>query len=228
MSRGPKPKYDKESILAVIAEYFYTHNDEELSSFSLNTIYEDIQYYASQSLTYNKVAFPKYAQMRKILIAELSNNGLYEKGERLTTNVASRIIKLYDYYTDEEYIEKNISENFTFEFFSDPVISCIAKLPPVEAIDILASGLSNAENKSVSWGRINIIHHLCQKIKQKSPEIILAVIPQYNRMMYLKSNGKISDHVDNINPLPDTLCLFVKDTPEGRKFIEEQKLHVIP
>lgn len=58
--------------------------------------------------------------------------------------------------------------------------------------------------------------------------MILAVIPQYNKAIYLNQNGRIDKHINNINPLCDTLLFFVKDIPEGRAFVKEQKFLVFP
>lgn len=221
-----KPKYNKEILVKVIADYFYAHRNEKLFDYSFETIYEDIRYYASKSLLYKKVEFPGYEHMRKILINELKSKDRFQQGEKLTTAVASRIMELY--FSHSYYIEKTISEQYSLSVYCDPVITCVVNIPPVEAVDILAKEKSASKNKSVSWGRINIIRELCKEIKQKNPDVILAVIPQYNRMIYLNEKGRIDKHVENINPLFDTLIMFVRDCPEGRQFIEENKFPVFP
>lgn len=225
---GTKPTYDKEAVLSVIAEYFFTHNESDFLSHSLEHVYSDIISYASESAIHQKVKFPKYSQMRKILISELTENGEYSHGERLTTSVAYRITKVYKCY-DSDDIESVLYHNrYNVSIYSDSVIICTIRLPSEEVLDILAESIGEAKNKSVTWSRVNIIQRLCSKIKNKNSKVILAVIPQYNRMVYLNSNGKISKQTDKFNPICDSICVFVKNTPEGRQFIEENKFPVFP
>lgn len=225
---GTKPTYDKETILLVFAEYFFTHNENDFLSLSLERVYSDIISYASESAIHQKVKFPKYSQMRKILISELTENGEYSQGERLTTAVAYRITKNYTCY-DSDDIESLLYHNrYNVSMYSGSVIICTIKLPSEEVLDILAESIGEAKNESVTWSRVNIIQRLCKNMKNKNPKVILAVIPQYNRMVYLNSNGKISKQTDKFNPICDSVCMFVKNTPEGRKFIEEHKFPVFP
>lgn len=227
--RGPKPKYDKDAVLLVIAEYFFKNKENhDLLNQSLEQVYSDIIKYASESVIHQKIKFPKYSQMRKILISELSKNGEYSDNERLTTAVAYRITNIYEYYESDTIEDIICYNNYKVTHYDDSVIICTLKLPPTEVLTAFAEIISNKRKKSVSCGRINLMSHLCQKIKQKNPDVILAVIPQYNHMIYLNRNGKISKHIDDINPLCDTLCMFVKNTTEGRKFIEEHKFPIFP
>ena len=113
--RGPKPRYEEEDVLEAMAVYFYEHmvvRKEDLSVFTMDAIYDDIQHDASQSILYRNVAFPKYSRMRKMLIDHLSAYGLYQEKERLNAAVASRIIETY-----EIDAEKNVftSANFLSE-----------------------------------------------------------------------------------------------------------------
>ena len=104
--------------------------------------------------------------------------------------------------------------------WANPIV-CTIKLPPVEILDILAEGYGIERNKSITWGRINMIQRICRKIKQENPELILAVIPEFNRMMYLNQNGRIDSEVRDCDIICDTLCMFVRNTKEGRKFVKE-------
>ncbi|MGN0607260.1 MAG: hypothetical protein ACI4JM_12135 [Oscillospiraceae bacterium] len=153
---------------------------------------------------------------------------LIYSNERLTTAVAYRITNIYEYYESDTIEDIICYNNYKVTHYDDSVIICTLKSQPTEVLTAFAEIISNKRKKSVSWGRIYLMSQLCQKIKQKNPDVILAVIPQYNRMIYLNRNGKIAKHIDNINPLCDKLCMFVKNTPEGRKFIEEHKFPIIP
>ena len=78
---------------------------EDLSVFTMDAIYDDIQHDASQSILYRNVAFPKYSRMRKMLIDHLSAYVLYQEKERLTAAVASRIIETYEIDAEKEDME---------------------------------------------------------------------------------------------------------------------------
>ena len=109
--RGPKPRYEEEGVLEAMAVYFYEHmvvRKEDLSVFTMDAIYDDIQHDASQSILYRNVAFPKYSRMRKMLIAHLSAYGLYQEKERLPAAVASRIIETYEIDAEKEDITDDI------------------------------------------------------------------------------------------------------------------------
>ncbi len=139
--RGPKPRYEEEDVLEAMAVYFYEHmvvRKEDLSVFTMDAIYDDIQHDASQSILYRNVAFPKYSRMRKMLIDHLSAYGLYQEKERLTAAVASRIIETYEIDAEKEDMDVLLSNHYTLTTYGGPVITCIAKLPAVEALDTLA------------------------------------------------------------------------------------------
>lgn len=215
----PNIKYDKEKVLEITAEYFFTHDKESFIHLPFEKVYEDIKKYALKN--HKRVKMPQFSQMRKILIAHLTEYELYTSGEHLTTEVAFRITDSY-YNSDEiEYFLYN--NNYDVTIYSQSPIICTIKLPPVEVLDMLAISISDEKNKSCTWGRINLIHHLCQKIRKKNPDLILAVIPQLNRMVYLNRNGKISNEINQLNPVCDTLCMFVKNTPEGHAFVKKMK-----
>ena len=163
-----------------------------------------------------------------MLIDHLSAYGLYQEKERLTAAVASRIIETYEIDAEKEDMDVLLSNHYTLTTYGGPVITCIAKLPAVEALDTLARIESKEKQKSLTWSRINMLRKLCQKIKKRNADVILAVIPQYNKAIYLNQNGRIDKHINNINPLCDTLLFFVKGTPEGRAFVKEQKFLVFP
>lgn len=219
--------YDREEVLRITAEYFYQKNKGEIISLSFEKLYSEIVRYAS--VKYKRTKMPAVSQMRKFIIAELekdmNDDGdeqkiLYTKGERFTSEVAYRLKKRY--YNDENIEEILRIEYDVFVYCETPII-CTVKLPPVEMLDVVAEGYSDENNKSVSWGRINFIKNLCKKIKNKAPSIILAVISGLNRMVYLNENAKISENAEDFNILCNTLCIFVRNSPEGRAFIEKIK-----
>lgn len=71
---------------------------------------------------------------------------------------------------------------------------------------------------------MNLIRRLCRSIKKTNPELILAVVPESNRVIHLNADGKIDREMASLNPICDTLCMFVKDGEEGRKLINEFKI----
>ena len=66
-----------------------------------------------------------------------------------------------------------------------------------------------------------MITRLCWKIKLQNPDIILAVIPETNRLLYLTDEVVINRQMKSINPLYGSLCMFIKNTPEGQKIKNE-------
>lgn len=42
-------------------------------------------------------------------------------------------------------------------------------------------------------------------------------------MVYLNENAKISRKMDEINPICDTLLVFVKNTPEGCELVKQME-----
>ena len=219
--------YDREEVLRIVAEYFYQKNKEEIISISFEKLYSEIIKYAS--VKYRRTKMPAVSQMRKFIIAELENDEnddgdkqeiLYTKGERFTSEVAYRLKK---HYYDNENIEDVLRIEYNVSLYCETPVICTVKLPPIEILDTVAEIYSDENNKSVSWGRINFIRKLCRKIKNKAPELILAVIPGLNRMIYLNKNAKISKNAEEFNILCDTLCIFVRNSPEGHAFIEKIK-----
>lgn len=202
--------YNKEKVLEIIAEFFHQDNAEEYLSLPFETVYSDIVKFAAKK--HRRVQMPKFAQARKLIISELSDWGLFQDGERLSTQTAYRLKKRY--YDDYAY---------DVTIYADDPIICTIKLPPAEILDMLAVGISDAKNKSHLWGRINVIRNLCSRIKKRNPDLILAVVPEFNRMIYLNENGNISSGMEELNPICDTLLMFVKNTPEGRELVKQME-----
>ena len=74
------------------------------------------------------------------------------------------------------------------------------------------------------WGKIDSIRKLCDRVKKRDPENILAVIPESNRMVYLNETGKINNKMKELDPICDTLLMFVKNTPAGRELVNSMSL----
>ena len=54
------------------------------------------------------------------------------------------------------------------------------------------------------------------KDQKKDATLILAIIPECNPMVFMK-NGSIHIQDENMDPICNSLCVFIKNTPEGRK-----------
>lgn len=104
----------------------------------------------------------------------------------------------------------------------DPVITCKVELPLKEALDALAGNMWSTKKKVTSWNRFNMISRLYGFIKRKNADVILAIIPQYNKLYYLDSDGKINRNRKITDSVYDTPLIFIKDTPEGRIFLKKQ------
>ena len=62
--RGPKPRYEEEDVLEAMAVYFYEHvvvRKEDLSVFTMDAIYDDIQHDALPHCPDSKFHFPSTA-----------------------------------------------------------------------------------------------------------------------------------------------------------------------
>lgn len=219
--------YDKEKVLNIVAEYFYQKSEEEIISLSFENLYSEIVKYAS--VKHKRTKIPAVSQMCKLIIAELESDKddcgneqeiLYTKGERFTSKVAYRLKKRY---YDNENIYEVLSIEYDVSVYCNTPIICTIKLPPDKVLATIAESYSSEHDKSISWGRVNFIQKLCNKIKKKAPSLIIAVIPEYNRMIYLNKNGKISKETNEFNVVCNSLCVFIKDTPEGHAVVEEFK-----
>ena len=218
----PNQKYDREKVLEVIAEYFSQEWREEDSHISFRELYNKIIEYTNT--THKKIKMPAFSQARKIIISALTDEDLFRDGERLSSKTAYQLKNCY--YTEDiaDVITGFLSRTYETEIYKENPITCIIKLPPVKVLDMLAVGYSSQKNKPRMWGRINVIYRLCQRIKKENPELILAVIPEFSRMIYLDKNGYIHNQTNQFNTLCDTLCMFVRNTDEGRKFVRKMEI----
>lgn len=209
----PNVKYNKGKVIEVILEYIFSQN-EKCTSMPFEKLYSEIVKYVSSN--HKKIKMPAFSQARKIIISEL---GL-PKGTRLTSKVVYNVIK-NNYYNNEK-IEDVLLNEYSLSVYCDTPIICTVKLSSVEQLDIIAKNRSKQNKKSVEWGRINLMQNLLSKIKKKNKNI-LAVIPEFNRMIYLNKDGKIDKSTKNFNPLCDTFCVFIKNNEDGRAFVEKIK-----
>ena len=63
--------------------------------------------------------------------------------------MASRIIETYEIDAEKEDMDVLLSSHYTLTTYGGPVITCIAKLPAVEALDTLAR-IESKEKQEVS------------------------------------------------------------------------------
>lgn len=208
-------KCDREKVLSIAVKYIISGATEEDFLLPVEKLYERIVCFAKNN--YPDEWMPKFSQARKIILAELAASGLYEQGERFDTSVFYR---LKDLYYDDELIEEVVRYEYEVSCYADAMIVCTIKLPPTEIMDGIISGISKKKSRSEMWGKIDSIRKICDRIKKRDPDTILAVIPESNRMVYLNENGKINNKMKELDPICDTLLMFVKDTPAGRKLVE--------
>lgn len=206
-----------EKICEVTAEYFLTHKKEVFFSLSTQEVYEEVKKYASDAVNYATLKFPGFLQVRKIWISFLSKNHQYTPGERLTVAVLYRLIYIYKYY--DYGIIKDILEynHYHVQMHNGDPIICVIPLLPEKISDIYAKNIIHGNKEAmIRW---NFIRNLCKEIKKINPSLILAVIPQVNRMSFMCKNGKINCQIRDLPPIYDSLCIFIKNTPEGQNLI---------
>lgn len=210
--------YDREKVLEIIVEYFFKEYRDGDLSVPFGKLYAQIVQYASVS--HQNIRMPAVSQARKIIISELKEHGLFKDTDKLTSETVCRLTELY---YDDENVEEAFQHEYQVFIYSDNPIIFTIRLPHAELLNHLAEGISTEKNKSLMWGRIKLIYDMCKKIKRKNPKLILAVIPEFNRMVYLNQNGKIRSDIHDLNPICDTLCIFVRNTADGRALIEKMK-----
>ena len=206
-----------EKICEVTAEYFFTHKKEVFFSLSTQEVYEEVKKYASDAVNYATLKFPGFLQVRKIWISFLSKNHQYMPGERLTVAVLYRLIYIYKYY--DCGIIKDILEynHYNVQMHNGDPIICVIPLLPEKISDIYAKNIVHGNKEAmIRW---NFIRRLCKEIKKINPSLILAVIPQVNRMSFMCKNGNINYQIHDLPPIYDSLCIFIKNTPEGQNLI---------
>ena len=189
------------------------------SVFSLSTqeVYEEVKKYASDAVNYATLKFPGFLQVRKIWISFLSENHQYTPGERLTVAVLYRLIYIYKYY--DYGIIKDILEynHYHVQMHDGDPIICVIPLLPEKISDIYAKNIIHGNKEAmIRW---NFIRNLCEEIKKINPSLILAVIPQVNQMSFMCKTGKINCQIHDLPPIYDSLCIFIKNTPEGQNLI---------
>lgn len=207
--------YDREEVMSVIADYVIDHMSKKDFNVPVAWIYEDIVRYAGQK--FEDVKMPKFAQARKMIISELADNGLFQDGERLTSEVLYRLNQFY-YYGNR--ITDVIEHEYELTRYAGKIIVCILKLPSESILMKYIASVGDYNDKSIHNCKIDTIKKICSRIKNRDPDNILAVIPEFNRMVYQNASGKIRSGMDELDPLCDTLCMFVKNTPEGQALVE--------
>ena len=214
----PNQKYDTQKVIEVMAEYMAK---TELEKIPMEELYEKIVSYAKKE--HSKVKMPKFAQARKIIIKELTEQQLYDKDSQLTSETAYKLKDIYLYY-DETKIEDVLHHEYEITTYGDSIIVCTFNLPPQETIEALTVGIGKENKKTTQWAFINTIGKICNKIKKQDTDNILAVIPECNRMNYINSNGCINHDLDELPPSCNSLCAFIKDSPQGHELLKKMNL----
>ena len=209
-------KYNTIEVLNIIEQYMTSHPLNDDSYISIEGLYNDIVMYANQ-VCHNS-PMPKFAQARKIIINCLKIHGRIKNDERLTTQVAYRLTDLY-YCTDD--IEKVLENEYDISIYSDDVIIYtfdINKVVPF--LKSFSINMSELKHKTTQYGIINTVQKICNYIKSLDKDV-LAVIPEFNRMNYINSDGLINRDMDGLEPVCDNICVFIKSSPSGKKLIKK-------
>ncbi|MBQ5989205.1 MAG: hypothetical protein IJL67_06895 [Oscillospiraceae bacterium] len=211
--------YKKENVLDAIAEYLFYEMSPADSKLPIQSIYDDIVKYTH---TKKEIEMPKFLQARKMIIAKLKENHLFSSSDKLNTQTLMRLKTLY--YDDED-IDYVIHNKYDITYYSDGIITCTFKLPNDDILSSLTSAISSNKKKSDRWGKLNSIFKICKYIKDHDPDNILAVIPECSRAVYIDRKAKIipKSIYDDIPPVCNSLCMFVKNTPKGKKIIDRFK-----
>ena len=213
-------KYDKENVLIVIADYIMISDETAIQLMSAEQLYDRIVDFAAKK--YKSVLMPKFSQARKMVISRLIESNHFHEGERFTSEVISRLKECY--YSSDDIMQVLINQ-YKIECYAEQAIICTLSLPSKDEMQRFSSILSTESKKSELWCKIDTIREICTRIKDRDPNSIIAVIPECNRMVYLDKNGMIDINMSELDPLCDTLCMFVKYTPEGQALVDEMIQH---
>lgn len=201
--------------MLVIANYVIDNMSEKDFNVPFAWIYEEIVQYAGHK--FEDVKMPKFTWARKMIISELTDHGCFHEGEELTSEVLYRLKQLY---YDDDLITDVIKNEYEVTRYNGNIIVCILKLPPEKILTKFIASVGVNRKKPIHDCKIETIKQICTRIKKRDPNNILAVIPEFNSMVYLNGSGKIKSGMDELDPLCDTLCMFVKNTPEGQALVE--------
>lgn len=207
-------KYNSDDFIQFIINYFKNIPPEKKKKPFRKLYQEEILHSGEKK----GIRLPCFSQARNILLSELKRYDLIGDNVELTTEIAMLIQEA------EDGLFCAIREAGTsckIEINSDDPIICTLKLPDTESLQSFAEGYAEENDKPDLWGRHNLITRLCWKIKRQNPDIILAVIPETNRLLYLTDKIVINNKMKSINPLYGSLCMFLKNTPEGQKIKNE-------
>ena len=213
-------KYDHDQVIDAIVIYLSVLDANEDLAQPIEKLYSKIVKWAESAP--DPYEMPKFSQARKMMITELGKYDLFKpgKGKRFTSKVAYDLVQTR-YFDDD--IEEVLKQEYKTVCYSDDVLICIITLPPQESRRLLASGKSKNTGQSEYRTEIKVIQNICNKIKGINSKLILAVIPEFSRMNYRNAEGKIGKQKEGIDPVCDTLCMFVKNTPDGKELVEEMQ-----
>lgn len=199
--------YNPDTLLDNLAEYFFTNDKEKLLITPFSIVYSD---FVSKN---SDLKLPKFSQARRIVIDELKKADLMNSKENLTTEVAYRLIQLYDYCDDLEFQLKK----YPGTLFSEQVIPCVIPLPSSDLFDDIAEGIQQQTGNTMT--RQLLINKICRTLKKKHKKIIVAAISDSNPI----AMHKLSEPDISPKNLTSSICLYVINNEEGRAFIQSLK-----
>lgn len=205
----PNQKYNSDEFIQFIINYFKDIPPKNKKK-PFRKLYQEEILHSGEKIG---IRLPCFSQARNILLSELKRYDLIDDNVELTTEVAMLIQEAED---DLFCAIREAGTSNKIEIYSDDPIICTLKPPDTESLQSIAEGYADENEKTESWGRHNLINKLCKQIKLQNPDIILAVIPETNRLLYLTDEVVINRQMKSINPLYGSLCMFIKNTPEGQ------------
>lgn len=203
-----KVYYNKEKVIEEILTYFFEHECDEppITEQPFAKLYETI-------VKKSKIKMPKFSTARTIMKNELIEYELLSNKDRITSETVCRLTSVYQYIEDFEYII-NQSRG---RIIQCDVVTCILPLPSDEYLSQIISGIQK-NGKKIS--RYTLINSLCQIIKTNNSKVVIAAIPESNPIIIMNNKKNI-----DFSPVTfcSSICLYVKNTPEGQEFIKKLK-----
>ena len=207
-------KYNSDEFIQFLINYFKEIPPEKKKK-SFRKLYQEEILHSGEK---KGIRLPCFSQARNILLSELKRYALIGDNVELTTEIAMQIQEAED---DLFCVIREAGISYKIKAYSDDPIICTLNAPDTESLQSFADGYANENEKTELWGRHNLINKLCKQIKLQNPDIILAVIPETNRLLYLTDEVVINRQMKSINPLYGSLCMFIKNTPEGQEIKNE-------
>ncbi len=191
----PKTFYNRDEVSDCTAAYLSSQNREMLYTIPFCEVYENIVEANPD------IKFPKFSQYRKYILEDLTKNGLFPKGKKLTTKAAYRLLELYDIHTGD--LECVLRSNPP-KIITEDVIPCILSIPNSQIAYMITRMLAKKNDKSLAVQSRLLLNRLCRIIKKEHKDVVIAAIPE---PLSITEDRKSS------------ICLYVRNTEQGREFI---------